>query len=98
MKIISHALNFLTIPVVTWRTKHIVIKYHFVQKSTLTREVKLACIPTKSEIADNFTKALAKDLFTKFRDLRLRVCSNDYLLENVIYDTISHFFCRIPTR
>jgi hypothetical protein len=55
------------------RTKHIDIKYHFVRERTLTGEVKLEYIPTKSQIADIFTKALAKDLFTKFRDLLLGV-------------------------
>ena len=45
------------------RTKHIAIRYHFFREKVANKEGKLEYVQTKNQIADIFTKALAKDTF-----------------------------------
>lgn len=49
------------------KTKHIAIKYHFVQELVQDKEIRLEYIHTKEQIVDIFTKPLAKDAFLYLR-------------------------------
>ncbi|KAM7479031.1 hypothetical protein LguiA_027244 [Lonicera macranthoides] len=54
-------------PVFHARTKHIEVHYHFVREKVLNQEIKLQKVSSKDQVADIFTKALAKATFEKFR-------------------------------
>ena len=43
------------------KTKHIIIKYHYLRESIQDKEVKVEYVNTKEQIVDIFTKALPKD-------------------------------------
>ncbi|OIT27592.1 retrovirus-related pol polyprotein from transposon tnt 1-94, partial [Nicotiana attenuata] len=47
------------------KTKHVDIKYNFVRDMVASGEINLQYIPTRSMIADPFTKAISGDLFMK---------------------------------
>ena len=57
-------------PVFHSKTKHIPIKYHFLREQVTNQIVKVHYIPTIEQIADIFTKPLAK---TPFEYLRQKV-------------------------
>ena len=61
------------------KTKHIPIKYHFLREQVAQKVVKLEYVPTKEQIADIFTKPLAREPFEYLRD-RLGVVSVDTTL------------------
>jgi Reverse transcriptase (RNA-dependent DNA polymerase) len=48
------------------RTKHIDLRYHFIREAVQEKKVKMIYILTADNIADIFTKALAKPKFTRF--------------------------------
>jgi hypothetical protein len=45
------------------KTKHILIKYHFLQEQATEKNIKLEYVRTKEKIVDNFTKPLARETF-----------------------------------
>ena len=49
------------------RTKHVDVKYHFVNDTVEKKLVQLKWIPTAEQQADLFTKALAAPVFIKLR-------------------------------
>ena len=49
------------------RTKHVDVKYHFVNDTVEKKLVQLKWIPTAEQQADLFTKALAAPVFLKLR-------------------------------
>ena len=49
------------------KTKHIVIKYHFVRELVQDKEIRLEYVHTKEHIVDIFTKPLPKDAFLYLR-------------------------------
>ena len=51
-------------PVFHSNTKHIPIKYHFLREQFTNQVVEVHYIPTTEQIADIFTKPLAKTLLT----------------------------------
>ena len=55
------------------RTRHINIRYFFITDRIKAREVTIEYCPTKSMVADFFTKPLQGSLFRKFRDQILGV-------------------------
>ena len=60
-------------PVVHARTKHIEIDYHFVRERVASKELDIRFIPSKDQVVDGFTKALATRQFEEFkRNLNLR--------------------------
>jgi hypothetical protein len=50
------------------RSKHIEIKYYFIQDKVQEGEVKLQYIPTYEQIADILTKLLSRIKFAYFRE------------------------------
>ena len=48
------------------RTKHIDLRYHFVREAVEDGKIKITYIPTDENVADIFTKALAKLKFVRF--------------------------------
>jgi hypothetical protein len=55
--------------VLSQRTKHVDVKYHFITDTMERGIVKLQWIPTVEQQADIFTKPLAREPFLKFRAL-----------------------------
>jgi hypothetical protein len=55
-------------PVFHERSKHIEIKYYFIQDKVQEGEVKLQYIPTYEQIADILTNPLSRIKFAYFRD------------------------------
>ena len=45
------------------KTKHILIKYHFVREQVTQKNIKLEYVGTKEQIADIFTKPLPRESF-----------------------------------
>ena len=48
------------------RTKHIDLQYYFICEAVDDAKIKVGYVPTKDNIADIFTKSLAKPKFTRF--------------------------------
>ncbi|KAK4381916.1 Retrovirus-related Pol polyprotein from transposon RE1 [Sesamum angolense] len=61
------AIRLASNPVFHGRTKHVEIHHHFVREKVLNQEVELKGIHTNDQVADIFTKALAKPKFESFR-------------------------------
>jgi hypothetical protein len=57
--------------VVSERTKHIDIKYHFITEQLNLDVIKLLWIKSEDQQADILTKALGKNQFIKFRNMLL---------------------------
>ena len=51
------------------QTKHINLRYHFIHEAIKKKQVVMKYILTAENIADNFTKALAKPKYTCFVEL-----------------------------
>jgi hypothetical protein len=65
-------------PVFHDRSKHIEIRYHFIQDRIQKGVVKLQYISTDEQVADILTKPLVKGKFVFFRD-KLGVVQNTFL-------------------
>ncbi|GJZ17312.1 hypothetical protein Tco_0553435 [Tanacetum coccineum] len=52
-------------PVLHSRTKHIVIRYHFIRDHILKGDIELHLIPTQYQLADIFTKPLDEPTFKR---------------------------------
>jgi hypothetical protein len=50
------------------RTKHIVIRYHFLRDHQQRGDIEIAYINTKDQLVDIFTKPLDEKTFTKLRN------------------------------
>ena len=55
------AINIYKNCVMHTKTKHIVIKYHYVRELVQDKEVKMEYVNTKEKISNIFKKALPKD-------------------------------------
>jgi hypothetical protein len=55
-------------PIEHSHTKHIVIRYHFLRDRQQKRDIEIAYINTKEQLADIFTKPLDEKTFTKLRN------------------------------
>jgi hypothetical protein len=63
----TSAINVSKNPVLHSKTKHIPIKYHFLREQVTNQIVQVHYIPTTEQIADIFTKPLAKTPFEYLR-------------------------------
>ena len=61
------AIKLASNPMFLVRTKHIEVHHHFVREKMLSQEIELKTIGTNQQVADIFTKALAKSKFKTFR-------------------------------
>jgi hypothetical protein len=59
----TSALNLSKNPIFHSKTKHILIKYHFLREQVNNIVVFFHYIPSKDQIVDIFTKSLPKDQF-----------------------------------
>jgi hypothetical protein len=66
----TSAINVSKNPVFHSKTNHIPIKYHFLREQVTNQTVQVHYIPTTEQIADIFTKPLAK---TPFKYLRQKL-------------------------
>ena len=57
----TSAINISNNLVIHTKTKHIVIKYHYLRELVQDKEVKMEHINSKEKIVDIFTKSLLKD-------------------------------------
>ena len=48
------------------RTKHIDVRYHFIRERIQRGSVRVSYVSTSETVADNFTKAFAREAFFKF--------------------------------
>ncbi|KAM1285869.1 hypothetical protein EV1_028411 [Malus domestica] len=56
-------------PIFHQKTKHINRRYHFIKEALQQGVIELLHCPTKEQIADIFTKALAREQFSYLREL-----------------------------
>jgi hypothetical protein len=54
-------------PVMHSNTKHIPIKYHFLQEQVVEKNIRFECVGTKEQVADIFTKPLPWGAFEYLR-------------------------------
>jgi hypothetical protein len=62
------AIRMADNPVEHSRTKHIVIRYHFLRDHQQRGDIEIAYVSTKEQLADIFTKPLDEKTFTKLRN------------------------------
>jgi len=59
----TNSINISTNPVMHSKTKHNLIKYHFVREKVVGKNIKLEYVGKKEQIADIFTKPLPHESF-----------------------------------
>jgi hypothetical protein len=59
----TSAINISKNTVMHSKTKHILIKYHFLWEHATKKNIKLDYVRTKEKIVDIFTKPLARETF-----------------------------------
>ena len=55
------------------RLKHVEIKYHYIRDMVQRKAIHVQYLPTHEQIADIFTKPLAKTKFEYFREIHVLV-------------------------
>eukprot|EP00253_Pinus_taeda_P016162 PITA_16162 len=63
----TSAISISKNPVMHSKTKHILIKYHFLREQVLQQKVKLEYVPSKEQVADILTKPLHRETFEYLR-------------------------------
>ena len=70
----TSAINISKNPMMHSKTKHIPIKYHFLQEQVAEKNIRVEYVGTKEQVANIFTKSLPQEDFEYLRQ-RLRVIS-----------------------
>jgi bifunctional DNase/RNase len=70
----TSAINISKNPVMHSKTKHIPIKYHFIQEQVVEKNIRVEYVGIKEQVADIFTKPLPWEAFEYLRQ-RLGVIS-----------------------
>jgi hypothetical protein len=70
----TSAINISKNPVMHSKTKHIPIKYHFLQEHVAEKNIRVQYVGTKEEVEDIFTKPLPREAF-EYLHQRLGVIS-----------------------
>ena len=63
----TSAINISKNPVMYSKTKHIPIKFHFLRKHVIEKNITLEYVETKEKIVDIFTKPLPRETFEYLR-------------------------------
>ncbi|XP_050875001.1 secreted RxLR effector protein 161-like [Lathyrus oleraceus] len=63
----TSAINISKNPIMHSRTKHIGIRHHLLKDHVLKGDIEISFIDTQNQLADIFTKLLARDAFYKIR-------------------------------
>jgi len=63
----TSAINLTKNPIQHSKTKHIEIRHHFICDHVQKGDCEIKFVKTKNQLADLFTKPLAKDRFNKLR-------------------------------
>lgn len=61
------AIQFVKNPEFHQKTKHIDVRYHFIRECQASGEISISYIETQKQMADNFTKPMAKPRFVYLR-------------------------------
>ena len=61
------AISLANNPLSSARTKHIVVRFHFIQELTRSKTISVEYVPTKEQRADILTKALTGAIFKEHR-------------------------------
>jgi hypothetical protein len=61
------AISISKNPVMHSKTKHIPIKYHFLQEQVAEKNIRVEYVGTKEQVADIFTKPLPREAFEHLR-------------------------------
>ena len=64
----TSAINLTKNPIMHSRTKHIEIRHHFIRDHVAIEECKIEYIDTNNQLADIFTKSLARERFYVLRN------------------------------
>jgi hypothetical protein len=59
----TSAISISKNPVMHSKSKHIPIKYHFLQKQVVEKNIRVEYVGTKEQVADIFTKPLPQEAF-----------------------------------
>jgi hypothetical protein len=70
----TSAISISKNPVMHSKTKHILIKFHFLWEQVAEKNIRVEYVGTKEQVADIFTKSLPREAFEYLRQ-RLRVIS-----------------------
>jgi hypothetical protein len=68
----TSAINISKNPVIHSKTKHILMKYHFLQEQVAEKNIRVEYVGTKEQVVDIFTKPLPREAF-EYLHQRLRV-------------------------
>ena len=63
----TSAINLTKNPIQHPKTKHIEIRHHFVRDHIQKGDIEIMFVKTENQLADLFTKPLARDKFNKLR-------------------------------
>ena len=63
----SSAINLTNNPIQHSKTKHIEIRHHFIRDHVQKRYCEIKFFKTENQLANLFTKSLARDRFNKLR-------------------------------
>ena len=79
----SSAIELTKNPAFHSKTKHIDVRYHYIQMSIEKKWIKINHVPSKEKLVDIIMKALGKVKFF-YQRARLRMSKNIFKLEGVI--------------